>query len=174
MALRRQREEETPRWLDVDASMTGTLTFRDPVNLRINGQFEGTLDTRGNLSIGAKAKVKATIRGEAITVGGEVTGSLIATDYAKFLSSARVTGKVTSPRIIVEDGALIQGTLEMIGQPSESLWMTVEELARYLEVDLETITQWAQGGRLPAQREGDQWRFERSKVEQWLAQEKIR
>jgi excisionase family DNA binding protein len=52
--------------------------------------------------------------------------------------------------------------------------MTVNELARYLEVDAATVTQWAQAGRLPAQREGNQWQFNRSKVEEWLAQEKIR
>jgi len=46
--------------------------------------------------------------------------------------------------------------------------------ARYLEVDASTVLQWAQGGRLPAQREGDRWRFERSKIEGWLAQEKIK
>ena len=30
--------------LDVDASMQGTLSFNDPVNLRINGKFEGKLN----------------------------------------------------------------------------------------------------------------------------------
>ena len=176
MALRRQKPEEsgTERWLEVDASMTGTLTFKDPVNLKINGRFEGTLDTKGNLSVGEKASVKATIQGETISIGGTVAGNVTATGRVELLASARVTGKVSCPRVVMHDGAVLHGTLEMVGGHSDSPWMTIEELARYLEVDAGTVSQWAQGGRLPAQREGDQWRFDRTKIEEWLAHEKIK
>ena len=176
MALGRQKHQETgtEKWLEVDASMTGTLTFKDPVNLQINGRFEGTLDTKGNLSIGEKAIVKATIQGESITIGGTVSGQITATSRVELLSSAKMTGKISSPRVIMQDGAVLHGTLEMLGGSSGSPWMSVEELARYLEVDASTVTQWAQGGRLPAQREADQWRFDRSKIEEWLAHEKIK
>lgn len=176
MALGRKKHAESAaeHWLEVDASMTGTLTFKDPVNLLINGQFEGTLDTKGNLSIGQKAQVKATIQGEAVTIGGSVTGNVTATTRLELLSSARVTGKVSSPRVIMQDGAVLQGTLEMIGARSASPWMTADELARYLEVEVSTVSQWAQSGRLPAQAEGSQWRFDRAKIEEWLAHEKIK
>ncbi len=173
MALRRGKEGgEGERWLEVDASMTGTLTFKDPVNLQINGRFEGTLDTKGALSIGPKAQVKATIHGEAITVGGTVQGDIRATTRVELLPSAKVSGKITSPRVIMQDGAILQGTLDMAGG-GDSGWIGVDELARYLEVEPATVVQWAQSGRLPGQRQGEQWRFERSRIEEWLAQEKI-
>ena len=176
MALRRQKSDEsgTEKWLEVDASMTGTLSFKDPVNLQINGRFEGTLDAKGNLSIGENAVVKATIQGEAITVGGTITGTITATSRVELLSTARVRGKVSSPRVIMQDGAILHGTLEMAGTDEGSPWMTIEDLARYLEVDAGTVSQWAQAGRLPAQRENGQWRFERTKIEEWLAHEKIK
>ena len=176
MALGRQKQEESrgEKWLEVDASMTGTLAFKDPVNLQINGRFDGTLDTKGNLSIGEKAYVKATIQGEAITIHGTVVGNVTATTRVELLAGARVTGKIASPRVVMQDGAILHGTLEMLDHRSESAWLSVEDLARYLEVDTATILQWAQAGRLPAQREGNQWRFERVKVEEWLAQEKIK
>ena len=176
MAFRKQKGDESggERWLEVDASMTGTLAFKDPVNLQINGRYEGTLDTKGNLSIGDKATVKATIHGEAITIGGTVNGTVIATSHVELLASARVTGKITSPRVIMKDGAVLNGSLEMNGGTNASPWMNVEELARYLEVDAETVSQWAQSGRLPSQREGGTLRFERARIEEWLAQEKIK
>ena len=176
MALRRQREEETgtERWLEVDATMTGTLAFKDPVNLQINGQFEGTLETKGNLSIGEKARIKATIYGEAIVVGGTVNGTITATSRLELLASARVTGKVVSPRVVMHDGAVLHGTVEMLSKAGDGSWMTVEDLARYLEVDAATVSQWAQSGRLPGQLEENQWRFERAKIEEWLAHEKIK
>jgi len=176
MAFRRGKDDGSTeeRWLEVDASMTGTLAFKDPVNLQINGRFEGTLDTKGNLSIGGKANVKATIRGEAIMISGTVQGTVMATSHVELLSSARVEGKVVSPRVIRKDGAVLNGTLEMTGGSEASPWMNMEELARYLEVDAETVMQWAQSGRLPSQRDGSSWRFERAKIEEWLAQEKIK
>ena len=176
MAFRKQKGDESDgeRWLEVDASMTGTLAFKDPVNLQINGRFEGTLDTKGNLSIGDKATVKATIRGETIMIGGTVQGSVSATSHVELLSSARMEGKIISPRVTMKDGAVLNGTLEMTGGGNASPWMNVEELARYLEVEAETVSQWAQSGRLPSQREGGALRFERAKIEEWLAQEKIK
>ena len=176
MALGRQKQEEgkVEKWLEVDASMTGTVTFKDPVNLQINGRFEGTLDTKGKLLIGEKAQVKATVLGEAITIGGTVTGNITATIRVELLESARVTGKVSSPRVVMQEGAVLHGALEMLGGRSDTPWMTLEELARYLEVDASTVSEWVQAGRLPGQRDGEQWQFERAKVEEWLAQEKIK
>ena len=174
MGIRRRGDAGDEKVLEVDASMTGTLAFKDPVNLQINGRFDGTLDTKGSLLIGEKAQVKATIKGESITLGGTVTGNVTATNRVELLSSARVSGKISSPRVIMQDGAILNGTLEMGRGQNENPWMTVEELARYLEVDVATVTEWAKGGRLPSQHENNQWRFERSKVEEWLAQEKIK
>jgi len=86
----------------------------------------------------------------------------------------RVTGKISSPRVVMQDGAILQGGVEMLTAREEHPWMTVEELARYLEVDANTVIQWAQSGRLPAQRENTEWRFDRTKIEEWLAHEKIK
>jgi excisionase family DNA binding protein len=182
MALRRKSplEEQTqPRWLEVDASMTGTLSFKDPVNLQINGRFEGTLETKGNLSIGENAQVKATIFGELISIAGTVEGTLTASRRIELLGTGRVLGKVTTPKLMIHEGAILHGTCEMIqdrkdhSEPQPQS-MTLEELARYLEVDTNTVLDWAQSGRLPAQREGTQWRFDRKRIEEWLAQEKLR
>ena len=174
MALRRKEESGGEKWLEVDASMTGTLTFKDPVNLQINGRFEGTLNTKGVLAIGEKAQVRATIQGDQITIAGAVDGTITASGRIELAQTARVSGKLITPRLIVQDGAVLQGTLEMGGAQAAARWMGVEDLARYLEVDVDTVTQWAQAGRLPAQRESGQWRFERAKVEEWLAQERVK
>ncbi|MBI2093986.1 MAG: polymer-forming cytoskeletal protein [Candidatus Omnitrophica bacterium] len=175
MALGRSKhEEQDPRWLEVDATMTGTVVFKDPVNLQINGQFEGSLQAKGRLSIGQRAQVKATIQGEAVIIGGLVEGTVTATYSVELLSTGRVLGKVITPSLVVQEGAVINGTIEMATSSHNRTWMTIEELARYLEVDASTVTQWAQSGKLPAQRENNQWQFNRSKIEEWLAQEKVK
>lgn len=174
MALRRKEEEAGPRWLEVNASMTGSLSFKDPVNLQVNGQFDGTLEIKGNLAIGEKAAVKATIRGEALSIAGSVEGDVSASQRLELLGTARVVGKLTTPRLIIHDGAVFQGTCQMLKSEGGSASMTLGELARYLEVEERTLLEWAQSGRLPAQQDGAQWRFDRRRVEEWLAQEKIK
>src|SRR3989338_10245664 len=100
MAMGRQKQEQAAgeKWLEVDASITGTLAFKDPVNLQINGRFEGTLDTKGNLSIGDKAHVKATIQGESITIRGTVSGNVTATTRKELLAGGLGRGQRGRPR----------------------------------------------------------------------------
>lgn len=176
MALRRRPEEEehAPRWLEVNASMTGTLSFKDPVNLKINGRFDGSLDAKGMLSIGEKAQVKATIQGEAVLIAGAVEGTVTASRRIELAGTARVIGKISTPALVVQEGAVLHGTCEMADREGESQRIGLEDLARYLEVEASTILEWAQAGRLPAEREGGQWRFDRRQVEEWLAREKIK
>ena len=72
--MAKKNNELQEKILDVDASMQGTISFKDPVNLRINGSFEGKLDTRGNLTIGENAKVTANINGDNIVIAVDHRG----------------------------------------------------------------------------------------------------
>ncbi len=183
---RKQKEEPLPevegkKVLDVDASMQGSLTFRDAVNLRINGRFEGSLDTKGNLTIGENAQVQANIVGEHIEVCGRVTGNVVATNSLSLSRRAHLVGDIRTPRLSIAEGAIFEGKCQMEvkeSKPSRSTMqqtlMTVEELAKYLEVDAGSILDWAKAGKIPTQREGSSWKFDRDKVDVWIASEKIK
>lgn len=181
MALRNRKKKggELEKILDVDASMQGTLKFRDPVNLRINGKFEGSLDTKGNLTIGEGAVVSATIVGENIVISGEVNGNITAHNKLILTSSALVTGDISTPILSVAEGAKFRGKCQMGLEVESDLskredLLTTEEVARYLEVDTASVLEWANSGKIPALRDGDNWKFERLKVDRWIAEEKIR
>ncbi len=168
---RRDRNQE--KILDVDASMQGTLVFKDPVNLRINGNFEGRLDTKGSLAIGENASVRADITGEEISISGKVTGSIIANKILKILSPAHIVGDITSPALSVETGAVLQGKCQMLSHPSQKgRVFNVDELAKYLEVEVSNIKNWANSGKIPAFKDGNEWRFDRAMVDEWIAKEK--
>jgi nitrogen PTS system EIIA component len=47
--------------------------------------------------------------------------------------------------------------------------MTLREVADYLRLGEKTITRMAQDGKIPAQKLGRQWRFQRSTVDSWIA-----
>ena len=48
--------------------------------------------------------------------------------------------------------------------------MTIEEVAAYLRLKPQTIYTWAQEGKIPAAKLGNQWRFKRSVIDRWFDQ----
>ena len=165
MAFKKKIPEKV---LDVDASMQGTLAFKDPVNLRVNGKFEGTLETKGNLTIGQTATVLADIVGDNIIIGGKVKGKIIARERLTLLPTAVVDGDICPSKLNVAEGAVMEGHCSMLRD-----FLNSEELARYLEVDLNSILEWANSGKIPGHKEGSEWRFERKEVDSWVASGKI-
>ena len=181
MALMRKEKGKTTeeKILDVDASMQGNLSFRDPVNLRINGRFEGSLDTLGSLVVGENAVVKAQITGEAVTVSGKVTGNVIAKRQLTILPPGQVIGDIQTPVLEIGKGAVLQGNCRMTPEKEFQSTgrrevLTAEELARYLEVETSSVLEWAERGRIPAIREGSLWKFDRSKIDEWVTNERIK
>jgi len=157
----------TEKLLDVDAEMTGNLVFKDPVNLRINGKFEGTLETKGNLIIGETAIVSAQITGEDITIAGKVKGKIIALRLS-LLPTAKVEGEIRTNKLIISEGALFEGVSHMASD-----YLNIEELAHYLEVGTSNILEWVNSGKIPVNREGNGLRFERRVIDEWIVRERI-
>lgn len=167
MSLTRKKPGEE-KILDVDASMQGTLSFKDPVNLKINGNFEGTLETRGSLTITRSAEVKAKITGDTVIIAGKVTGDILARNKLVLQSPGVLRGNVSAARLSIEEGCIFEGTCRM----SESV-MDVKELSDYLEVDASSILNWVSAGKIPAIKDGQDWRFERKQIDEWIASGKM-
>lgn len=165
MPFKKKSEEKI---LDVDASMQGSLIFKDTVNLRINGKFEGTLETKGNLTIGPTAVVLAEIVGDNIIIGGRVKGRITAKERLTLLPQAIVEGDVYPAKLNIAEGAILEGNCSMLHD-----FLNAEELARYLEVDLNSIMEWANSGRMPGLKEGNNWKFDRKTIDSWVASGKI-
>ena len=169
--MRRRGKEE--KILDVDASMQGNMVFKDPVNLRINGSFEGKLDTKGSLTIGENASVRADINGEEIVVAGKVTGNIAAQRQLRILSRAHIVGDVIASLLSVESGAILQGKCQMLNFPNQKKRIfNADELAKYLELEVSNILDWADSGKLPGFKEGGEWMFDSLMVEEWIAKER--
>jgi len=172
MALRTKKEEvkkdQNDKTIEINAQMQGSLTFKDPVNLRINGDFAGDLITRGTLSIGNSASVSANINGDNIIIAGKVNGDITASQMLTLMPTAKLQGNISSPKLNIVEGALFQGHCQM----TESL-LNINEVAKYLEIDIQEIEGLANSGKIPATRSGDSWKFERSQIESWVSSVKV-
>lgn len=51
--------------------------------------------------------------------------------------------------------------------------MSVEQVAKYLQLNRSTIYDWAQRGKLPAIKLGQVWRFRRAELDTWLETQKV-
>jgi len=158
------RRKEDDKVLDVNAAMQGSLIFSDPVNLRINGKFEGNLNTKGKLTVGQAAEIKADITGESITISGSVRGNIKATEVVKLLSTAQVIGSIEVPKISIDEGAIFNGKCR-----TAEARISLEELSDYLSVEEKKIIEWVEGGKIPVEKEGNKLLFDRREVESWVA-----
>ena len=79
-------------------------------DLLIEGRVQGRIQfPQHAVTIGAKGRVSAGVLARLITIEGEVDGNLVAEEMLVLKKSARVRGDLVAPRVVIEDGAALQG-----------------------------------------------------------------
>jgi cytoskeletal protein CcmA (bactofilin family) len=99
--------QEFPTVLGPDANFKGELSFEK--GMRLQGRFEGKINTPGRLHVAKEAKMQADVDAGAITVEGDVHGNLSANDRVELKQSARYEGDLRSSRLVVDEGAILVG-----------------------------------------------------------------
>ena len=99
--------QEFPTVLGPDASFKGELSFEK--GMRLQGKFEGKINTPGRLHIAKEAKMGADVDAGSIIVEGEVEGNLSASDRIELKASTRYKGDLTASKLVVEEGAAFVG-----------------------------------------------------------------
>lgn len=75
--------------------------------------FEGELDIQGGMTIDTSATVKGTFRSEEIHIRGTLEGVLQGSRMVVLEKSARVDGEVLTPRLQMDAGAYLNGSISM-------------------------------------------------------------
>jgi len=89
----------------------GKLNFSDRV--RIEGTFKGEIFSNGYLQIGPDGQVEAEIDVDVLEVSGRVQGTINARSKVVLRNPARVSGSITTPKLMVEDGVVFDGSVNM-------------------------------------------------------------
>ena len=83
-------------------------------DLQIDGQVEGGVQLANHqLTIGETGRVQAQLYAKSVIVIGHVTGNITATERVEIQVNGIVEGDVHTPRLIVADGAVLNGGVEM-------------------------------------------------------------
>jgi cytoskeletal protein CcmA (bactofilin family) len=86
--------------------------------LRIDGRFTGRVRSeKGSLIVSAGGVVEANIEVASAKINGTVNGDITATGRVEFGRSARVRGNIQTPALVIEEGALFDGSCRMQPQP---------------------------------------------------------
>lgn len=98
-------------FVGTNITFEGTLTGSDPVLLE--GTVRGQINLSGELRVGAKARVEATVHAKNVVIEGKLVGDVSADDRVELVASANVEGNLKAPKIIVAEGAKFRGNVDM-------------------------------------------------------------
>ncbi len=117
---------ENYTYLGKEVNIKGKAQFEGTV--RIDGHFEGEIDTEGMIIIGEHAIVKGTIRGGTVINGGRLEATVTATNKVQLLKSSVFIGDVYSPSFSMEEGVYFQGRCDMGAVPETAVDMTHSQI----------------------------------------------
>ena len=85
-----------------------------PYDIRIDGAFEGKVQTKGRVVIGETADIKGDIICENIDLWGKIEGNLYVKDTLSLMEGCSVNGNLNTKRLSVELGSVFNGNCRMI------------------------------------------------------------
>ncbi|HEX5708645.1 MAG TPA: polymer-forming cytoskeletal protein [Pyrinomonadaceae bacterium] len=82
--------------------------------LRVDGHLTGRVTSeKGTLIVSAGGRVDANISVATAKVNGTVNGDIVATERIEFGRNAQVRGNIQTPALIIEQGAIFEGSCRM-------------------------------------------------------------
>ena len=92
--------------------ITGEASFK--TMLRVDGRFSGRINsTGGTLIVGSGGQVDANIEVAIAMIHGVVNGDIVSTDRVELGRAAKLTGNIQTPSLIIEQGAVFEGSCKM-------------------------------------------------------------
>jgi cytoskeletal protein CcmA (bactofilin family) len=96
-------------------SIKGDLTGNE--DLVIEGKVEGKVELPSNqVTVGANGIVKAEVSAKSVVVVGRVAGNVKGSERIEIQATGIVEGDVAAPRLVVAEGAVVNGSITMTKQ----------------------------------------------------------
>jgi cytoskeletal protein CcmA (bactofilin family) len=93
--------------------VTGEANFK--AMMRVDGHFSGRItSSTGTLIVGNNGVVDANIEVAVAVIQGNINGDIIATQRLELGRAAKVNGNIQTPSLIIEQGAIFEGSCKMV------------------------------------------------------------
>lgn len=108
-------ERRMAAWIGKSLVVQGKVISTE--DLTIDGRVEGAIELGDHsLTIGVGAAVEADLIAQRIIVCGAVTGNVLANETVDLRATGSVDGDITTPRLVMADGATIKGRVDASGK----------------------------------------------------------
>lgn len=95
-----------------ETTITGDIVAEE--DLEIQGTVEGSVRLANHqVTVGSEGHVKASVDAQIVMVYGRITGDVVASELVEVEKGGIVGGDIKSPRVIMHDGAIVIGGLDM-------------------------------------------------------------
>jgi cytoskeletal protein CcmA (bactofilin family) len=91
--------------------VTGTVKAEG--SIRIDGQFDGTLETGDTLVVGKEGVVHGDVIVKRALIGGRFEGNIHASVKVELHSGCEMFGEVVTPSLVIEEGVVFEGSCKM-------------------------------------------------------------
>ena len=105
--------------LTAGSKIVGNITADS--DFRIDGLIEGDLQCTGKVVIGEAGRVKGTISCQNAEILGLMEGKITCSQQMSLRASGKIQGDVLTKTLIVESGAIFNGTCAMGGAKAETV-----------------------------------------------------
>jgi cytoskeletal protein CcmA (bactofilin family) len=135
-SVRPPRPAAPPSCIDAATEFEGRI--QSSKTIRIDGRVKGEVHCGQTVVVGESANIEAVIHAASVVISGAVKGDLSATSKITLQKTARVTGDLRTPGIVIEEGAMLEGRI-VIG-PDEQPAAEKKAAARTPEKPRESAT----------------------------------
>jgi cytoskeletal protein CcmA (bactofilin family) len=112
------KQSDLNGFLDNGSHVHGELRFQ--TSFRVDGKFDGSVVSEGDLIVGDGGEVDGDLRVGQIVVSGIVRGTIRASRRVHISPSGKVFADVDTPTLVIEDGALFEGRCSMTREGARS------------------------------------------------------
>lgn len=105
-------------YLGKNLKITGNVSGEG--NLILLGTFDGEFDLKGQLKVAQGARIKGNVKATSVSINGNVEGTILANERILLDSTAAMKGRLVTPKISIQDGAVFDGELQMSGKSEQA------------------------------------------------------
>lgn len=121
--------------------ITGTIDVQDGT-LRIDGDFEGTVNCPGTLVVGKDGRVRADVKVHSAVIGGTLNGNIDAKEKIELQAGSRLEGDIKTTRLVIDEGVFFEGSCKMSPDGKSSTQSSPVHKAEQKEEKKETAGVW--------------------------------
>lgn len=82
-------------------------------DVRVEGEVRGDITCKGHVLICDGASVSAKITATSVAVAGRLSGEVTCSERFEAQPTARITSQISTPRLVIQDGAILDGEIRM-------------------------------------------------------------